>query len=379
MSYQTNGYLMGLILAAKNDVNHAYHGDAIRYYSKFRALEEHFFNNIHPSVDTGLAIAEERTRSSANRNSGPSNIMTLHGSSHIVDLIKSLDKLTSNLYEKDSRNELDPLEAYLLLCAAHMHDVGNIGGREGHAHRSQELIKDNKELFVSSATRQQVFDIASVHGGRDPDYGKDTLRRINSSNIQRPRLPMLAAILRLGDELSENPDRVPAELAKWHDASEKSQQAYLYARSFEKFEANSDDLHIRFNLYPELYNYTTRMKGKTIGCFDVLEERLNKLELESRYCSQYGRPAFNISKILITILCYDNPLPSTPSRIKNLTLDLERGYPEGLPSLNDRCQELKDGKISFRDYCLGSDGRAKKEGKGLVQRMLFWIRGRTEL
>ena len=355
MNYQTNGYLVGLIIAAKNDVDHSAHGDAIKYYSKFRALEEHFFSNVHPSVDAGLAIGEERARSSKNGNSEPSNIMTLHGSSHIVDLIKSLDKLSSNLKDKQPENELDPLEAYLLLCAAHMHDVGNIGGREGHAHRSQELIKDYKELFVSSATRQQIFDIASAHGGCDSEYGKDTLRRIHSSNHQRPRLPMLAAILRLGDELSENPERVPVELTKWHESSEKSQQAYLYARSFEKFEANSDDLHVRFNLYPELYDYRTEIDGKTIGCFDVLEDRLNKLELESRYCSQYGRPAFNISKISITILCYNKPLPSTPFRIKNLTLDLERGYPGKLPALNDRCHELREESLSLRDYCLGSD------------------------
>ena len=225
--HTTSGYLIQRIQAAKDNPNDPDHARATSYLAKFRALETHFFEKVHPFVDAAL-LGDSQKASADGENP---NIMTIHGCRHVSDLIESLDKIACSIGQRKGAIPLNPLEAYLLLCAAHLHDAGNIGGRKDHPARSGKLIKDHLQLFYDTETRQNVFDVARVHGGTSEKYGKDTFREIGGDNFSSPRLRLLAAILRISDELSENPNRVPDELLKWFQASAESNLAYRYAQS----------------------------------------------------------------------------------------------------------------------------------------------------
>ena len=348
MNYKTTGHLFGRIAHAAGDAEHEHHSLAQDLSVKFRALETHFFDPIHPGVDVGLAVAQIRQQ---RQDGDEPHIMTIHGGRHVSDVIRSLDKIARYIDQTFPGHALDCDEAYILLCAAHLHDAGNIGGRHNHATRSGALIAQLKDLFLGTQRREQVFEVARVHGGSDPRYGQDTFRSLNSDNYQRPRLPLLAAILRLGDELSENPERVP-EVAKWHDASGISNLAYRYSLSFRRFALAQERLFVTLKLYPVQHTYSAAVNGKQMTFCDYLEDRLNKLEMEVRYCSQYGRPYLSVRTIRVSIEYHEEDFPSRSTSTRALTLELERGYPEGLRPLTERCEELQE-YGTLEEYCRG--------------------------
>ncbi|GAA5125712.1 hypothetical protein JIN84_14555 [Luteolibacter yonseiensis] len=348
--YTTNGYLISLLQKAASDTSHSDHSDAKAYYAKFRALEVEFFEKVHPFVDVGLAMNEAKISDGA-----VSNVFTVHGCRHISDLIKSLDKLSKET-SGQSDTPITVLEAYILLCAAHVHDAANVLKREGHPERCNEVIIKYKELFISSAC-QQIYDVARVHGGRHPDFGKDTFRSLNVDSIKPPRLLLLAAFLRLGDELSENEERVPQPVVAHHEISDRSKLAHAYAKCFNSFELRGEALYIVFGVYPSEHNLSVTIDDKKISFYDFLEEKINVIDKESRYCSQYARPAFHISKINVTVRKYKTERPSQVEISEEFTLSLNHGYPDLDHSLCQRSPELTQKKIMTLAECFSVGAR----------------------
>ena len=350
MNHKTNGYLFGRIDEAAVDTSHPRHRVAQDLSTKFRSLELHFFDKIHPFVDVGLAVDQTHQ---GYQDGGPPNIMTVHGCRHVSDLIDSLDKIATHIAEAFPDDALDLEEAYILLCSAHVHDAGNIGGRMDHANRSGALIETHKHLFSGTARRERVFDVSRVHGGNDQAFGQDTLRSLNADNYQRPRLPLLAAILRMGDELSENPERAPEAVLAWFKTSGESVLAHRYSEAFRTFELKHDELFVTLRVYPAQDNCSATIDNGRLTFYEYLERRLNKMEMEVRYCSQYGRPYLSVRRIRVSIQYHENDAPSRYTRVGSLTLELERGYPQELPPLMERCEELRDyGTLGA--YCRGA-------------------------
>ena len=349
MIYITNGYLVKRIEDASNNPQDADHARAHGYATNFRAFEEKFYGEVHTQVDAGLAMD---SASSALKDGSTPDIMTIHGCRHVSDLIENLDKIAQEIARKSGATSLSPLEAYILLCAAHVHDAGNIGGRKNHPNRSRELIKKYMHLFYDTESRQNIFDVARVHGGESARFGLDKLREIPSDNFTFPRLPLLAALLRMADELSENPERVPDALINWFKASPKSNSAYKYARSFRGFELQNDTLSLVLRAAPEQYASNDAEAPQAMTYFQHLEKKIDVIEREARYCSQYGRPDFNIRRIQVTVHFHEEDHPSPVSNTSVVTLELDRGYPNDLPLLSERCAELSDG-VSLESYCRG--------------------------
>jgi hypothetical protein len=322
------------LISASSNSNHTDHHEASSLLARFRAMEDDFFQNVHPQVDIGLAISEVQLA----RGNKP-HIFTVHGCRHISDLIKSLDKVAESI--ANDGFPLTILERYILLCAAHVHDAANTKQRDSHPERCDELLQEKKALFYNPATIQYIYSVASVHGGKHPQYGKDTLRSLDADNYQPPRLPLLAAMLRLSDELSENPERVPQSVAKVHDHSPESKHAFMYAKSFSHFELRKDTLFLNYNVYPEQSDFTEQLNGTSFHYFDYLEMKLDVIDKEAKYCSQYGKPAFSISKITVTLRIYERALPSPVKETVRFSWTLLHGYPESKETICQRSPELK--------------------------------------
>ena len=349
MTNKTTGYLFRSIANAADDTSHEKHSLAQDLSDKFRALEAHFFKKVHPLVDVSLAVDQV---SQPRPDGGEPNIMTVHGCRHVSDLIASLDQVASYIAERSADHALDPEEAYILLCAAHLHDAGNVGGRKDHAERSGVLIEKHKLLFSGTERREQVFDVSRVHGGSDHDYGRDTFRSLSTDNYQRPRLPLLAAILRMGDELSENPERVPENVLAWYKASGESNLAYRYAATFRRFRLAQDQLFVTLRVYPAQHEYVSTVDNRQTTFWEYLAQRLTKMEMEVRYCSRYGRPYLSLRRIRVLIEYHEDAPPSLSTR-RPLTLALDRGYPRESRPLTKRCGELRNCD-TLEEYCRGA-------------------------
>jgi len=368
MSYDTNGYLAALLANAAKDQTHADSADASLYITKFRDLEKTFFEEVHPQVDIGLAVSEVQL---AGRKKP--HIFTIHGCRHISDLIKSLDKLARTVSEEPGPT-LTILESYILLCAAHVHDAANAKKRASHPERCDELLQEYKHLFASPAVVQQVFNVASVHGGSHPVYGKDTIRSLDLDNSESPRIPLLAALLRIGDELSENPERVPDLVEKSHDHSDESKLAFAYARSFTKFEFRKDNLFLTYGVYPDQAAFSGTVKKVRVTFFQFLEAKLDVIDRESRYCSQYGRPAFSVGRINVTILLYEKALPSPVKEKLAFSWPLLDGYPGDSDPIWLRSPELKGKGVRSLAECFVS---GEPQSMGPVAKLQRYIKERA--
>jgi hypothetical protein len=344
--YETNGYVVSILENAKVDLTHRDHSEAISYLTKFRDLELTFNRDVHPHVDVGLAISEVQL---AGEGRLP-HIFTVHGCRHVSDLIKSLDKFAKEISES-SQVPLSVLEAYILLCAAHVHDAANIEKRDGHPERCNNLLQQYKALFAGTAIIQQVYNVASVHGGKHPEYGRDTFRSIEADNSLSPRLPLLAAMLRLGDELSENPERIPEPVVRAHPHSAESTLAFAYAKSFTRFEFKKESLYLVYGIYPPGHQLRVTVDNRPVTFLEFLEAKIDVIDREARYCSQYARPVLNIGQISVTIHLYKGALPSSVALTEKFTLHLSHGYPLLQQSLCERSPELKNKKITRLEEC----------------------------
>lgn len=350
---RTNGFLLSCITRPAQDVAAPDHSDAVRYLAAFRNMETKFFADVHPYVDVGLAMREVKLAGGRKP-----NVFTVHGCRHVVDLIRSLDELARTIAD-GSEQPLSALEAYILLCAAHVHDAANVAGRSDHARRCADVIADYRQLFADAGVMQQVYRVASVHGGVDPTYGKDTIRGLDLDNWQSPRIPLLAALLRMADELSENAERVPGLLEKLKVHSDASKFAFAYAKSFTRFDLRKDNLYLTFGVYPEQMQLKGRINGQLLGFPSFLEARLDGIDREARYCSQYGRPVFSIGRVNVTIQVYERTAPSPVKDTLRFSWRLFHGYPEDSEPICTRSPELRARGVRTLAQCF-EEGRARR-------------------
>ena len=121
---------------------------------------------------------------------------------------------------------------------------------------------------------------------------------------------------------------------------------------FRRFDLQNDTLAIHLRVHPEQHEYEADVDGRKVGFFDHLEHKIDVIEKEVRYCSQYGRPDFDVRRVRLTLEYYEENFPSPVTNTSTLTLDLDSGYPGTLRPLTTRCTELRDG-ISLASYCRG--------------------------
>ena len=121
----------------------------VDYQARFRALDEHMNEGVHPRVNEGAVAAG-------------SGWLTDHGVGHVSTVIRRVEDLTF----KNGRCVLSPYEAYLVLVAAHVHDVGNVFGRERHEKRAKEILFALESNCVGddNIEKRMIFDIAMAHG-----------------------------------------------------------------------------------------------------------------------------------------------------------------------------------------------------------------------
>ena len=231
-----------------------------------------------------------------------------------------------------------------------------MGSRKSHPERCDEFIqKYSSDIYGGTPVTTLIYQVASVHGGTDPHFGKDTFRAIEADN-DSPKLHLLASLLRLGDELAENADRVQEAVLERHNSSGESILANQYARSFAMFKLRKETLKIVYNVRPSQIKTVGTHNGKDCTFLDYIEIKIDTLEREARYCSQYGRPHFIVSQIDFVINEFEDEKSSKIKHSpKKFSLNFNRGYPDKLHSaLCQRSEQLKALNIETLKELFGS-------------------------
>ncbi|MGE3759003.1 MAG: hypothetical protein AB7H97_14675 [Pseudobdellovibrionaceae bacterium] len=260
---------------------------SVDYAGMYRRVSEYLNNDVHSEVNMGARIID-------------GGLLTDHGPEHIRTVIQRASEL---VFTKSCR--LSPYEIYILLMAIHFHDVGNIKGREDHEIKSGEIYKELGRLASIDATeRHYIVNIAQAHGGRQ----KDKLELLEKTFGKAPKLlgftvrvPLLASILKLADELADEYTR--ATKIDWAVVPKESQVFHKFAYALKTVDINHETHTVELDFWLDKENATTKY-GKLdseIFLVDEIKERTYKTHLERLYCMRFMADEIRLNSVVVKI------------------------------------------------------------------------------
>ena len=318
----------------------------VDYNSLFEHSNHYLANNVHNNVVIRARIADK------------GGYLTDHGTEHILMVMRrAADLLKMDTDNGDLKTALLSYEVFLLLMAIDFHDVGNNYGREGHETRIREQMDEIPVLAeLNDLEKNIITQIASVHGGT-VDSDKDTIGKVLpeeplefGGKTYRPQL--LAAILRLADELSDESVRADTYGLKQNAIPPESQIYHKYAQRLGsvKIAPTEKKVKLRFTLYAEdvlnQFGKTKEKNGKikTVYLLDEIHDRTKKTFMEMIYCMRFIRRfiPFELNALDVKISVYNKGSSQAPYREMAYTMK-ERGYPEiSKVSLRELCDNYEE-------------------------------------
>ncbi len=321
------------------------------YKTRFQNIANFLNKEVHPHVEKGVLLRGD-------------GYLTDHGPQHIETVVRRASLLLSHPQPKYP--QLTAYEVYLLLLAIHFHDVGNIFGRAEHEQRHSEVMAQLGLLLgTEMVERQAIFQIAQVHGGK-VNGSKDTISTILPRNHilgHDVRYQLLAAILRLADELADDSHRAARFPQQLDIIPDGSQIHHAYAKSLNSVRISPEEnfIDLRFSFTK---NDALRTFGKTGGngsvqqvyLLDEIFERTLKTHTERKYCMRFTRDVIYIDAINVHIEIFNDSNSMIPC-VDPIGYRLrEHGYPSSSSeSITDICPEVTVNGSSLKQQLWSGD------------------------
>ena len=190
--------------------------------------------------------------------------------------------------------------------------------------------------------KHAIHKIAAAHRGHS-NGNKDKISMLLETGSFlghdiRPRL--LAALLRLADELADDRTRAARFLIHGDSVPTASEvyHRYAHALSSVKTEIPGDSVVLHFELTQQNACETFGKGDDQVYLLDEIFERTLKMHCERIYCMRFLRPAVTIDKIKVTIMVYGPGYSGDPTTISYRLK--ESGYPETVSTIHAICPEL---------------------------------------
>jgi hypothetical protein len=248
---------------------------------------------IHESVVQGASLVD-------------GGLLTGHGPAHIA----RVGEVASSIVDQCSV-ELSNYEKFILLVAIQIHDIANIKGREKHEKRIPAVWKEViADLAFDAFDKSLAEQIASAHGGKNGN-DKNTIGRLEPDgpwNNQHVRPRFLAALLRVSDELAEDPDRTARTLMALKQVPKENEIFHVYAGGLHSIapEISSSSVRLSFAFDEDLFLRPLGKGDKEEFLLDEIYGRALKTWLECVYCSRFF-PGFELKKVHVEILIFGKP------------------------------------------------------------------------
>lgn len=247
-----------------------------------------------------------------------------HGPDHINMVIDRANSIVANF----STDHLSEFEAFILLCAIQIHDIGNILGRAGHERKLNSIFDEKStNIIVDTPERRVIKSIAMAHGGKT-ENGKDTISLLSARETifnETVRTRLLAAILRFADELADDNTRANRPALDLNILGTNSDIYHKYSSALHTVAIKPDEENNDFkvSLVFELEAHALKNRylvGKHEKyLLDEIYDRTQKMELERRYCMKFMYPYINIGRIEVVINIYG----SQSQKLKAISYTLE--------------------------------------------------------
>lgn len=252
------------------------------YISTYKVIKETLATKYYQS--TGSALGQSGSR------------FTRHDITHVDDVIDIAGRIIG--IDKSSVDDslITPYETFVLLLAILVHDAGNAYERHGHEIMAAQILRDlGTSSPLNEIERRLIAGIASAHGGRTPnndratieDRVKEDVSEIDGFKVNGRRI---AALVRLADEFSERSRRADSIALETRKPSESYLPNYFCQSVNVKIDSASRsasmDFHVEKSSLTEMHpDPENGNKGTLI--VDYIAKRLDKADLERRYCNRF--------------------------------------------------------------------------------------------
>lgn len=288
----------------------------------FKYIEGYMNVHCHPNTTVGAAANGD-------------GLLTDHGVDHVKMVIENAGKLVGDMQYR----KLNGYEIYLLLLAAHFHDVGNVQGRQEHEKKIDDIIDLlGDSLPLDTAEKLIVSDIAMAHGGyvNEAHTDKDTLRRLSPIDncngiVIRPAL--LGAILRFADELSDDNTRSSRYMDATKAIPPKNRIYHAYSSALSPISHNGNTIIFKYYIpFEQVQNKIPDATGEFL--YDEIIRRLKKCMQELEYCSKYSEGFIRITTLSVEIYIMTTSNKHRPIYTTKFSLRLS-GYPSSFTIPDD--------------------------------------------
>jgi len=265
--------------------------------------------------------------------------LTKHGPEHCEAVIGRVTELI-----RASQVTISPYEAYLLLFAIHLHDAGIALGRQKHWERCAKIMRDLHVAGSEECEKKTIVQIAQAHG-RESDGNPDTILTLLPEPEfvlleQKVRPQVLAALLRLADELAEGRNRACRFLLGQGSVPPESILCHEYSKSLHSVTLDGAEIVLRFDMSQATALQLFAKGGENLYLLDEIFSRTVKLHCERRYCIRFLRPQLWLDRVRVHIDIYSTDGLYRDLKKIGYTL-AERGYPEERArDIHDLCPDL---------------------------------------
>lgn len=270
--------------------------------------------------------------------------LTWHDKSHVTRVMQQASRLLSY-----ADATISPYEAFVLLIAIQIHDIGNSKGRSGHESNATSIFHDlGIPGLIDSILLKNISYIVDCHSGsitKGQRKDRDKIQLLKEREFKGPkeiRLRYLAALLRLADEYSDDAGRAMKYLLA---IGKIQKQSVIHQKHAECLldvlitpDANTVELDYRLTKEDALVQFpkvdSETNKVNKVYILDEIFERTVKTHYETSYCMRYLRPTISVTKLRITIEIEHLPLDSQIQIAYELE---EKGYPDSVLGIIDLC------------------------------------------
>ncbi len=289
----------------------------IDYIARYKENSGKLYRDVHPLVEKGAAILDKV-------------YLNDHGVNHIKTVIQRASQLVST-----EGLVLSPYELYVLLMGIHLHDIGNIKGREKHEEKIEAVIAEidsaiSSIIFTDDVEKETILNIARAHGGSyDNLLSLDKEMRVLDKKV---RAQYLAAIIRLADEISDDVGRASTLLLGSEKLPKEAIIFHLYSHCLKTSEFNPESKCISYIFWiKEKYLHEKfLLNGVEVFLIDEIYSRTLKTFKESVVCTKFLRPYIYIDKVRVSInlILEETDIYGRHKKIQ-LQYDIDdMGYPE---------------------------------------------------
>lgn len=262
----------------------------VAYDVRYQQITQYLNSHVHPHVVQGAAMVETEAAQQNGESGNGFLYLNDHGVEHIAQVISRASEIAI-----ECEIALQPYEAYLLLLAVHLHDVGNIFGRTAHERKCMEVMSDaNISALLGDSTEKRVIaQIASVHGGtvQEEPANKDTIGQLEDSTdlFGFPvRQRFLAALLRFADELADERSRASRFMLANDRLPERSRLYHEYSFSLQSVRVDEHVVRLGFELpKAKLLQRFPDKDGNEVYLMDEIDRRIRKMHRERVYCMRF--------------------------------------------------------------------------------------------